>query len=121
MEYLAGFQTWQAAHSLSERLEKAGIAILIIDSGRDARRLSTAKYLVYSALDFQHEDAVQLMRNPKHTIAHPVDVAAYHAHMGSKEGLEAANRAITKGMLWMLAGVVLLVALIVWVSQWPRY
>lgn len=114
MKLLGGFYTSDAAYSLRRCLEEAGIAALVVHSKTHIKRKAGFEYLVFCALDEQLEDAVQVMRNPSHIVAHPVDVAAYHAYLASSSSLEIANRSLTTVLIGAIGVLVLLVAALVW-------
>lgn len=114
MKLLGGFHTSDAAYSLSRCLEDAGIAALVVHANTHHKRKAGFEYLVFCALEEQLEDAVQLMRNPSHIVAHPVDVAAYHAYLASPSSLAIANRSLTKVLIGAIGVLVLLVAALVW-------
>lgn len=114
MKLISTFHTKEAAQALRQRLELAGIAVMVQTPLR-IRNNSSPEHLVFAAIDSQHGDAMPLLRDPEHRVQHRVDVKAFSAHLQSTANLHATHQTINRAFLWILlvlwvavAGVVLL-------------
>lgn len=108
MKLISSFHTSEAADELRERLELAGIAVIVHTPPR-FRRDSHPSHLVFAALDAQHSDAMQLLHNPHHRVADRVDMETFAAHMRRPSNQQDAHRAVTRSLLWILLGLLLAV------------
>ena len=93
----------------------AGIAVLVIDTNMAMSKWSKTSlpFLAFCVLDDQYQDALQRMRYPGHVVSRPVNVTAYEEYVASPEALNLANRTISKGLIGMLAVLIVCFALLV--------
>lgn len=101
MKLICTFHTNEAAHEMHKRPETAGIAVISHIPPR-IRPDSSPEYLLYAAIDEQHNDALQLLRDPTHNVRYRVDLKEFSEHMGDPANRLEANQTITRGLLWIL-------------------
>ena len=77
------------------------------------RRFTTEPFVLFVCIDSQFEDALALMQNPRHSVAHPVD-----AHVWEQAANRASSVAILKGALLVLLALILLTVLAVAMRTW---
>lgn len=115
MKLVSTFHTSEAAHDLRQRLERAGIAV-IVHTPQRFRSDSSPAHLVFAAIDAQHDDAIQLLRNPQHQVRHRVDPAAFAAHLHDPASQQLAHRIIARKLLWLLPALLLAMVVLVLIT-----
>ena len=108
MKLISTFHTSKAAHDLRQRLELAGVAV-IVQTPPSFKSDSHPTHLVFAAIDAQHGDAMQLLQNPQHRVQHRVDLEAFTAHMRDSASQQAAHQIITRNLLWILLSLLVAV------------
>ena len=120
MKLLQGFYSEAAAHELQQRMEDAGIAIVVtrpVPENSDsihAMRTAMFSHLVFAALPSQHADAMQLLHRPDHVVQHPVDLSDFKAHMSDPAQRQLAWHNLGKGLWLGMFVLAALVAVLVW-------
>ncbi|WP_152034541.1 hypothetical protein [Burkholderia contaminans] len=71
---------------------------------------------MYAVLDTQYDDTIQLMRNPHHVVADPVNVADFYGYMAARQNKEATNHSLLVGMSVMLLVLLAVAALVVGIT-----
>lgn len=74
MRVLAHFHSDDAAYKTQQRLEKAGVPVIVEFRHTLMSKGLGSPYTLSVALDEQYNDAVQLISNPNHLVANPIDV-----------------------------------------------
>lgn len=111
MKLISTFHTSEAADDLCQRLELAGIAV-VVQAPLRIRSNSSPTHLVFAAIDAQHGDAMQLLHNPQHMVQHRVDLDAFTAHMRDPATQQTAHQTITRSLLWILLALLLAVIVV---------
>src|SRR5687767_10553186 len=100
MKLVAYFHDPKLLSECESRLRGAGIPTLVRSL---APRWGTEKAALFVYIDSQYPDAVELLRNPKHNVAHGVNVAEFDRR--ANEPFSART------LLWLALASLLLLAL----------
>jgi hypothetical protein len=113
MKQIHQAQDKSEAEQIRYLLESRGIPAFISNTPRvSVRKALHHAPTVWVYLDFQAEDAAQLIADPEHEIDESVDVEEFYALMNSPEAKDTASRFLFSMMLKIFAVAAILVALI---------
>lgn len=115
MKLISAFHTEEAAHELRQRLEQAGIAVIVQTPVR-IRNDSSPGHLVFAAIHSQHEDAVQLLKTPEHRVQTPVDSKDFSTHLLGSANRHATQKALNQAFTWILLTLLVAVAAVVFLT-----
>lgn len=114
MQYLARFHDRDELARMRALLRSKGVPTWTTTV--ESRRLGWQGTL-HVCVDAQLDDALQLLRDPDHAPAHPVDAAAFERAMAQGDGSALLAR-VTNRLLLVLLGIAAAVAVVVLV--WTR-
>ena len=117
MRIIAHFHTTKAVNEAQNRLEKAGIPVIVeFHHGFLSKRLGRAHTLLV-ALDEQFQEAESALKDPNHVVKNPIDVQAFKRHMTQKLRDGGDMTAILNVVVGAVLGLIVLLFLLLQITR----